>query len=77
MAGGYGHIVQKDGNLAPKSRIVGSLEADDDVFETIQEMYGMIWHLAQTYAYGNPKAAVHEARAQYRDGLKMAEEVNG
>lgn len=77
MAGSYGHIVQKDGNLASNSRIVEMLENGGDVFECVEEMYGMIWFLAATYVYRNPKAAVDDARKQYREGLRMAKEVNG
>ena len=77
MPGSYGHIVQKDGNLSSHLRIVESLGNGIDMFETIEEMYGMIWFLAGTYAYKDPKAAVEDARRQYREGLKMAKEANG
>lgn len=77
MAGGYGHVVQKDGNLASNHRVTGMLENGGDMFETVEEMYGMIWFLAATYAYKDPRAAVENARHQYREGLKMAKEVNG
>jgi hypothetical protein len=77
MAGSYGHIVQKDGNLASNSRVVGMLENGGDVFECVEEMYGMIWFLAGTYGYQNPKKAVEDARKQYQEGLKMAKEING
>lgn len=77
MAGGYGHIVQKDGNLSSNSRVVGMLENGGDVFECVEEMYGMIWFLAGTFAYKDPKGAVQDARKQYREGLKMAKEANG
>lgn len=77
MAGSYGHIVQKDGNLRYAREIVQSLETGGDVFECVEEMYGMIWFLAATYAYTDPKAAVQDARRQYQEGLKKAKEVNG
>lgn len=76
MAGGYGHVVQKDGNLASNSRVNGLLENGGDVYETVEQMYGMIWFLAVTYAYKDPKAAVQDARNQYKVGLKMAKGVN-
>jgi hypothetical protein len=53
------------------------LENGGDVFETVEEMYGMIWFLAGTYAYRDPRAAVEDARKQYQEGLKKAREVNG
>jgi hypothetical protein len=77
MAGSYGHVVQKDGNLRSNLAVVASLETGGDMFETVEEMYGMIWFLACTHAYQNPKGAVDDARRQYREGLKLAKEVNG
>lgn len=77
MPGSYGHIVQKDGNLSSHLRIVESLDNGVDMFETVEEMYGMIWFLAGTYAYKDPKGAVEDARRQYREGLKIAKGVNG
>jgi exonuclease VII small subunit len=76
MAGSYGHVVQKDGNLKTNRSIVQSLENGGDVFETVEEMYGMIWFLAGTYAYRDPRAAVEDARKQYKEGLKKAREAN-
>lgn len=77
MAGSFSHVVQKDGNLRSASEVMRSLENPGDVFVTVEEMYGMIWFMAGTYAYKDPKAAVEDARRQYREGLKMAKEVNG
>lgn len=76
MAGSYGHIVQKDGNLASNSRVVATLENGGDVFECIEEMYGMIWYLAGHH-FGQEKAMVEDARKNYREGLKKAKEING
>jgi hypothetical protein len=79
MAGSYGQIVQKDGNLASNRRVAEMLENDDDVFETVEEMYGMIWFLVGNNPQwaGREKAMIHEARRDYRQGLKVAKEVNG
>lgn len=76
MAGSYAHIVQKDGNLSSNERISNSLETGGDVFEAIEEMYGMIWYLAG-YHVGYEKRMVDDARKNYREGLKLAKEVNG
>jgi hypothetical protein len=77
MAGSYGHVVRKDGNLHSNKVVAEMLENGGDVFEAVEEMYGMIWFLACTHAYQDPKAAVQDARRQYQEGLKMAKGVNG
>jgi hypothetical protein len=77
MAGSYGAVVQKDGNLAGKPRVVESLATGDDVFQCILEMYGMIWYLAGTHTPNIEKAVIDDARKNYRQGLKIAREVNG
>jgi len=76
MPGSYGHVIQKDGNLSSNERIVQSLEHGGDVFETVEEMYGMIWYMAGKYP-GIEKTVVDDARKNYREGLKLAKEVNG
>lgn len=75
MAGGYGHVVQKDGHLRSKGAIEEFLEKDD-LFACVEEMYGMIWFLAGVYAYSDPKSAVSDARSQYREGLRMAQKIH-
>jgi len=46
MAGSYNHVVTDAGNLASNELVVGMLENGGDVFEAVEEMYGMIWWLA-------------------------------
>lgn len=46
MAGSYMHIVTDTGRLRSNERVVRSLETGGDVFEAVEEMYGMIWWLA-------------------------------
>jgi hypothetical protein len=75
MAGSYNHIVQKDGNLGSNKRITQSLENGGDVFEAVEEMYGMIWYLAGKHL-GHEKQMVEDARKNYREGLKVAKAVN-
>ena len=79
MAGGYGHIVQKDGNLRAPLMISNVLEDGGDVFETVEEMYGMIWFLVSQPDQwaGREKQMVDDARRQYKEGLKKAKEFNG
>jgi hypothetical protein len=79
MAGSYGHIVQKDGNLRAPLMISNILEDGGDVFETVEEMYGMIWFLIHENVKwsGREKQMIQEARRHYQEGLKFAKEVNG
>lgn len=65
----------KDGTLRNANEVAQSLETGGDVFETVEEMYGMIWFLAATYAYSDPKRAVDDARSQFREGLHQAEVI--
>lgn len=76
MAGSYSHIVQKDGNLARSRQITTMLENGGDLFEAVEEMYGMIWYLAGKFP-GQEKEMVDDARKYYLHGLKKAKEVNG
>lgn len=46
MAGSYNHVVTNKGNLASNRDVVGMLENGGDVFEAVEEMFGMIWWLA-------------------------------
>jgi hypothetical protein len=75
MAGSYNHVVQKDGNLRSNKEVVEMLENGGDVFEAIEEMYGMIWYLAG-HQVGHEKAAVEDARRNYRQGLRKAKRIN-
>jgi hypothetical protein len=78
VAGSYGHIIQKDGNLRSNVAVAEILETGGDAFETIEEMYGMIWWLigANVKWSGQEKQMIVEARRNYKDGLKIAKEVN-
>lgn len=79
MAGSYGHVVQKDGNLRAGLAISNALDTGGDVVETVEQMYGMIWYLvhANVKWSGQEKAIIEEARRNYQTGLKVAKEVNG
>lgn len=65
MAGSYKHAVTDSGKLLSNERAAGMLENFGDVYEALQEMYGMIWYLAA----GNADA-VEEARQNYRTGIE-------
>lgn len=86
MAGSYNHIVTNAGNLGSNERVVSMLENGGDVFEAVEEMFGMIWWLA-----GGPfdegtgiigthpdtvKDAVEEARKNYKKGLEISKRVH-
>lgn len=79
MAGSYKHIVEEDGNLSSIEVVADMLETGGDMFEAIEEMYGMIWYLADKAAFGNHetmKVMVEIARNNYSDGLDISKEVH-
>lgn len=77
MAGSYNHCVDDDGNLLDWERLAGSLENGGDVYEAVEELYGMIWWLADDGTRGDVKAAVELARQNYQEGLEIARRENG
>jgi hypothetical protein len=64
MAGSYLHAVTKGGKLRNPETIIIATETQGDTYETIEEMYGMIWYLAK----GNG-ALVAEAARNYLEGI--------
>jgi len=76
MAGSYKHCVDDNGNLLDNEHLVGMLENGGDVYEAVEEMYGMIWWLADVAdnLQGSPGISqwVEEARQHYQEGLKVA-----
>lgn len=64
MAGSYLHAVTDDGRLRNWKTMHIATETQGDAYETIEEMYGMIWYLA-----GGDPARVEEARNHYLDGI--------
>lgn len=77
MAGSYNHVIEDDGSLSDNETVVGMLENGGDVYEAIEEMYGMIWELADALVWetgipGNVeqlKERVELARVNYKEGL--------
>lgn len=67
MAGSYQHCINDDGTLRDVQDLAASLENGGDVYEAVEEMYGMIWHLA-----GGNAAQVAHAQKNYKFGMKMA-----
>lgn len=92
MAGSYNHIVADDGTLGSNEFVVDMLENGGDVFEAVEEMYGMIWYLAyklngpvdneslsheeRLVKYNEVKLAVEEARENYVQGLSASRDIH-
>lgn len=90
MAGSYNSVVTNSGNLKANEDIVESLETGGDVFEAVEEMYGMIWFLAHLsvaphipleefknlqYAREMVQDMIETARRNYTEGLKVSAEI--
>jgi hypothetical protein len=74
MGGSYSHVVTDHGNLAsPDSWYIENL---GDAYEAVEEMYGMIWWLAnispRTLDDSRPEELVEMARQKYKEGLELA-----
>jgi hypothetical protein len=87
MAGSYNHCVANDGQLLVNEELQGMLECcSGDVYEAIEEMYGMIWWLAEQNTLGDRASSpdawtkaewVERARQSYDRGLDGSPGVNG
>jgi len=67
MAGSYNHAVTDDGRLRNWQTMTIATETQGDAYETIEEMFGMIWYLA-----GGDAARVEEARQNYPAGIDLS-----
>lgn len=91
MAGSYNHVVTEQGNLCSNEMVVDMLENGGDVFEAVEEMYGMVWFLAHQsvaghvplehldslqYAKESMKDVVETARQNYTRGLELSKCVH-
>ncbi len=79
MAGSYLHAVDDKGRLRSNRKFVNNIENLGDAYELAEEMYGMIWWLANKVASevgdGSLEARslfVEAARTQYSEGIRMA-----
>jgi hypothetical protein len=77
MAGSYNHCVTNKGKLRAPKDLLGMLDAMPcgDVYEAIEEMYGMIWLLAGQLAHitrEETASHVEEARQNYKRGLDLS-----
>jgi hypothetical protein len=64
MAGSYNHRVTDSGQLSNNENFVDMIGDLGDACEAVEEMYGMIWYLAQ----GNAEL-VEVARRNYQMGI--------
>ena len=67
MAGSYNHATTDDGRLRNWRTMSIATETGGDSYETIEEMYGMIWWLA-----GGDPARVDFARQHYVAGIHLS-----
>lgn len=68
MAGSYNHATNERGELlSPDLMREGATETQGDAFETIEELYGMVWFLA-----GGDPAKVEDAQRNYQAGLALS-----
>ena len=87
MAGSFNHVVKRaTGELRNPADVCGMLEArgSGDVYEAVEEMYGMIWYPASRLDYNLPGGTttaerletvgqlIEEARENYRAGLELS-----
>jgi len=80
MAGSYNHAVADDGQLLENEDFNQMVENLGDAYETVEEMYGMIWWLADWLAAGEGTSTarwVEEARKNYKRGLEVSPGVEG
>jgi hypothetical protein len=67
MAGSYKHAVTDEGQLRNWRNMTIATDTQGDAYETIEEMYGMIWYLADGAA-----ERVEEARQNYEQGIALS-----
>ncbi|WP_260972910.1 hypothetical protein [Mycolicibacterium llatzerense] len=76
MAGSYRHVVSTiegtAGKLLDPRDVAGMLENPGDVWEAVEEMFGMIWFLAGQLNPDNPSSAVDLAERNFRAGIEIS-----
>jgi hypothetical protein len=75
MAGSYSHVTTDKGKLRNPQGVCGMLETrSGDVYEAVEEMYGMIWYLATRLnehdPFIDPKGWVEQAEKNYMSGIQ-------
>ena len=79
MAGSYNHATNEDGSLRSPETMSNATETSGDAFETIEELYGMIWWLATSNSetFEEATGLVEVARQSYMEGLANAPQTKG
>lgn len=72
MAGSYKHCIDDNGKLLNPTDLNNMIENGGDVYEAVEELYGMLWYLAK----GNAES-VEQARINYRLGLHQSPGIGG
>lgn len=84
MAGSYLHATTKKGKLRNNESFIGMVDNLGDAYETVEEMYGMIWWLAEQYArsledaQGEPEGThstagmVKDAQEKWAEGMRLS-----
>lgn len=67
MAGSYKHATTDKGKLRNWKTMGIATETKGDAYETIEEMYGMIWFLAEGH-----EDMVEIARENYKTGIDLS-----
>lgn len=91
MAGSYNHVITEEGNLRGPEKVSQTLETGGDVYEAVEEMYGMIWWLADELVTERQRGAgmqtltrseratavIEDAQENYVDGLRLSPSTRG
>jgi hypothetical protein len=76
MAGSWRHMTTKKGKLRDSISMSQMLENGGDVYEALEECYGMVWWLASQLAVNRPESSPEEliqlANDFYKEGLSWS-----
>lgn len=70
MADPFGHIASSDGQILGLEEFVKTIDNPGDAYEMVEEMLGMIRHLANRIAQAtgeDPTTIIESARKQFQD----------
>lgn len=80
MAGSYNHVTARDGALLDNAGFLDMIDTRGDAYEAVEEMYGMIWFLADALGAATetkPSVWVERARAGYKKGIERSPGTDG
>ena len=67
MAGSYNHVTDNEGRFLDNNSFVQMIENLGDAYEAVEEMYGMIWFLANGDGW-----QVELARRGWQEGTRLS-----